>query len=178
MRLPESSSFYRCYCGSLQYHYYAGQWRNCRKPAWWSERRISSDLPRNGGFALQVDVNFSSLLAWARPKHLRHFPLRSGSISPARVAVDQTAAWGASGSRSGCGGSARGLSSTGTVAPAMLVHQRFVDKSTPKRCIYHARVVHSWLQDQGRTRWPLDLPHFQRAGLIIPGAVEKRDGQR
>ena len=65
-----------------------------------------------------------------------------------------------------------------TVAPAVLVHERFVDKSTPKRCVYHPRVVHSWLQDQGWTRWPLDLPHFQLAGLIVPGAVEKRDGPR
>ena len=33
-----------------------------------------------------------------------------------------------------------------------LLHQRSVDMSTPKLCIYHPRVVHSWLQDQCRTR--------------------------
>ena len=38
------------------------------------------------------------------------------------------------------------------VAPAVLFHQRFADMSTPKRCIYHPHVVHSWLQDQRRTR--------------------------
>lgn len=68
--------------------------------------------------------------------------------------------------------------SPATVAPAVLVHERFVDKSTPKRCVYHPRVVHSWVQDQAWTRWPLDLRHFQRAGLIVPGAMEKRDGPR
>ena len=65
-----------------------------------------------------------------------------------------------------------------TTAPAVLFHKRLVDKSTPKRCIHRPRVVHSWLQDQGRTRWPLDWAPFRPTGLIISGAVEKCDGPR
>jgi len=50
-----------------------------------------------------------------------------------------------------------------TVAPAVLVHERFVDRSTPKRCVCHPRVVHSVLPDQRRTRWPLDWAPCQRS---------------